>query len=140
MAKYQKIAVAIDFSEQSKKALERGVILAKDYGAALQLIHVVDTVSFGSIAAYDLNYAGKLKTQSLSELETLKHEAKAQGVNIVEVTVEEGSAKAILTQLPDVDLIICGATGYNAMEKMVIGSVAEQVARTAKCDVLIVRL
>ncbi|PKC51638.1 hypothetical protein RhiirA1_483298, partial [Rhizophagus irregularis] len=79
MAKYQKIAVAIDFSEQSKKALERGVILAKDYGAALQLIHVVDTVSF----------------------ETLKHEAKAQGVNIVEVTVEEGSAKAILTQLPD---------------------------------------
>lgn len=140
MVKYQKIAVAIDFSEQSKKALERGVILAKDYDAALQLIHVVDTVSFGSIAAYDLNYAGKLKTQSLSELETLKHEAKAQGVNSVEVTVEEGSAKAILTQLPDVDLIICGATGYNAMEKMVIGSVAEQVARTAKCDVLIVRL
>ncbi|KGR90459.1 universal stress protein UspA [Ureibacillus massiliensis 4400831 = CIP 108448 = CCUG 49529] len=140
MAKYQKIAVAIDFSEQSKKALERGVILAKDYDAALQLIHVVDTVSFGSIAAYDLNYAGKLKTQSLSELETLKLEAKAQGVNSVEVTVEEGSAKAILTQLPDVDLIICGATGYNAMEKMVIGSVAEQVARTAKCDVLIVRL
>ncbi|BDH62464.1 universal stress protein [Lysinibacillus sp. PLM2] len=140
MAKYQKIAVAIDFSEQSKKALERGVNLARDYDATLQLIHVVDTVSFGSIAAYDLKYAEKLKTQSLSEIVKFKQEAEAQGVNRVEVTVEEGSAKSILTQLKDVDLIICGATGYNAIEKMVIGSVAEQVARTAKCDVLIVRL
>jgi len=36
-------------------------------------------------------------------------------------------------------LIIVGATGLNAVERFLIGSVSESVARYSKCDVLIVR-
>ena len=136
---YNKIAVAIDFSEQSKKAFQRAIKVAIENKATLQLVHVIDTKSFGSIAAYDLKYAEKLKAQSISEMENYKNEANTAGVENVEVVVEEGSPKAILTQLPEVDLIISGATGYNAIEKMVIGSVAERIVRLAKYDVLIVR-
>ncbi len=136
---YNKIAVAIDFSEQSKKAFQRAIKVAIENKATLQLVHVIDTKSFGSIAAYDLKYAEKLKAQSISEMENYKNEAKSAGVENVEVVVEEGSPKAILTQLPGVDLIISGATGYNAIEKMVIGSVAERIVRLSKYDVLIVR-
>ncbi|MEL5941041.1 universal stress protein, partial [Tetragenococcus halophilus] len=39
----------------------------------------------------------------------------------------------------DVDLIILGATGLNAVERLFIGSVSEYVTRNASCDVLIVR-
>ena len=46
MANYLKIAVAIDFSEQSLKALDRASQLAKEHNAILQLVNVIDTKSF----------------------------------------------------------------------------------------------
>ena len=135
----KKIAVAIDFSEQSLKAYKRAVKVAIERGATLQLVNVVDTRSFGSVSAYDLKYAEKLKEENLIKIEKLKNEAEAAGVVNVETVVETGSPKVVLTELPDVGLIVCGATGLNQLEKMVIGSVAERIVRLAKCDVLIVR-
>ncbi len=38
-----------------------------------------------------------------------------------------------------IDLIMIGATGLNAVERLLIGSVTEYVTRTAVCDVLVVR-
>lgn len=135
----QKIAVAIDFSELSLKAFQRAVSEAKERKTTLVLVNVVDTMSFGSVTAYDLKYADQLKKENLEKIEKLKQQAEAAGVQNVEVIVETGSPKVVLTQLPDVGLIICGATGLNRVEKMVIGSVAERIVRLAKCDVLIVR-
>lgn len=139
MANYLKIAVAIDFSEQSLKALDRASQLAKEYNAILQLVNVIDTKSFGAVSAYDLKYAEELKKENILKMEKLEKEALQTGVKEVESIVETGSPKGILTQLPQVDLIVCGATGLNRMEKMMLGSVAEKVVRHALCDVLIVR-
>lgn len=139
MASYLKIAVAIDFSEQSLKALDRASQLAKEYNAILQLVNVIDTKSFGAVSAYDLKYAEELKKENILKMEKLEKEALQTGVKEVESIVETGSPKGILTQLPQVDLIVCGATGLNRMEKMMLGSVAEKVVRHALCDVLIVR-
>lgn len=135
---YKNIAVAIDFSEQSKKAFEHAIEVAKKSEATLQLVHVIDTKSFGAIAAYDLKYANELKEKAQEEMAKLVEKVKASGVEKVEVRIEEGSPKEILTSLP-VDLIVCGATGLNRLEKMVLGSVAERVVRSASCDVFIVR-
>ncbi|WNN75071.1 universal stress protein [Lysinibacillus capsici] len=139
MANYLKIAVAIDFSEQSLKALDRASQLAKEHNAILQLVNVIDTKSFGAVSAYDLKYAQELKKENILKMEKLEKEALQTGVKEVESIVETGSPKGILTQLPQVDLIVCGATGLNRMEKMMLGSVAEKVVRHALCDVLIVR-
>lgn len=139
MANYLKIAVAIDFSEQSLKALDRASQLAKEHNAILQLVNVIDTKSFGVVSAYDLKYAEELKKENILKMEKLEKEALQTGVKEVESIVETGSPKGILTQLPQVDLIVCGATGLNRMEKMMLGSVAEKVVRHALCDVLIVR-
>ncbi|KGR88776.1 MULTISPECIES: universal stress protein [Lysinibacillus] len=139
MANYLKIAVAIDFSEQSLKALDRANQLAKEHNAILQLVNVIDTKSFGAVSAYDLKYAEELKKENILKMEKLEKEALQTGVKAVESIVETGSPKGILTQLPQVDLIVCGATGLNRMEKMMLGSVAEKVVRHAHCDVLIVR-
>lgn len=136
---YKKIAVAVDFSNQSMKAFNRAVAIAKDNGATLQLVNVVDTKTFGSVAAYDLKYADQLKEKSKVKMEELKNQAITSGITNVETLVEAGSPKVILTQLPEVNLIVCGATGVNQIEKIVIGSVADRIVRNAQCDVLIVR-
>ena len=39
----------------------------------------------------------------------------------------------------NVDLIVCGATGLNVVERFLIGSVSEAIVRHARCDVVIVR-
>ncbi|WP_155591808.1 universal stress protein [Lysinibacillus cavernae] len=139
MVNYLKIAVAIDFSEQSLKALDRASQLAMQHSAILQLVNVIDTKSFGAVSAYDLKYAEELKKENVLKMEKLEKDALKTGVKEVKSVVETGSPKGILTQLPDVDLIVCGATGLNRMEKMMLGSVAEKVVRYAPCDVLIVR-
>lgn len=136
---YKKIAVAIDFSNQSLEALKKAINLAKENDATLLLVNVVDTKSFGSIAAYDLKYADQLVNENKEKLENLKKEARESGVENVEILIEKGSPKAILTNLPDVSLIVCGATGLSKLEKVVIGSVAERIIRYSKNDVLIVR-
>ena len=139
MMNYKKIAVAIDFSKQSLKALDRAITIAKDNGATLLLVNVVDTKTFGSIAAYDLKYAAQLKVESETELDQLKKQALEQGVPAVETLVAEGSPKEVLTNLPEIGLIICGETGYNQVERLMLGSVAERIVRYSKYDVLIVR-
>lgn len=39
----------------------------------------------------------------------------------------------------EADLIVVGATGLNAVERLLIGSVSEAIIRHATCDVLIAR-
>ncbi|KGR74405.1 universal stress protein [Ureibacillus sinduriensis] len=136
---YEKIAVAIDFSKLSMKAFQRAILVAKDNNASMQLVNVIDTKSFGSVAAYDLEYAERLKEERITKMDELKNEVIAAGVPIVEVTIKEGAPEEILTQLPGVELLICGATGVSNIEKMVIGSVAERIVSLANCDVQLVR-
>ncbi|HWL25411.1 MAG TPA: universal stress protein [Ureibacillus sp.] len=138
MSSYNNIVVAIDFSEQSIKAFRRAINVALENKASLLLVHVIDTQSFG-IGAYNIKFGDKVKAKSILDIENIKNEANAAGVENVEVLVEAGSPIGIITKLPDVDLIICGATGYNSIENVVIGSVAERIVRLAKCDVLVVR-
>lgn len=138
MAIYQKIAVAVDFSEGSKRALKQAIEMAKNFQSTLLIINVVDTKSFGSVAAYDLKYAEELKEKAREELNKMKLNAEQDGVANVEILVEEGAAKTILTNV-EVDLMVCGATGLNKIEKWLLGSVAERIVRYSKCDVLIVR-
>ena len=72
-----------------------------------------------------------------------KEQAEAEGVENVKVVIEYGSPKNIITKelanLVEADLIICGATGLNAVERFLIGSVSEAIVRSAKCDVLVIR-
>ncbi len=137
--RYEKIAVAVDFSPQSLVAFERAVEIAKQHEATLQIISIVDTQSFGAIAAYDIKYGEQIKAERLNEIDKLKVEALEAGVTNVEAKVEVGSPKVLLTEQEDINLIVIGATGLNRVEKMVLGSVSARIVRHAKCDVLVVR-
>lgn len=85
--------MAIDFSEQSLKALDRASHLAMQHNAILQLVNVIDTKSFGAVSAYDLKYAEELKKENVVKMEQLEKEALQTGVKTVESVVEAGSPK-----------------------------------------------
>lgn len=140
---YSNILVAIDGSQEAKWAFEKAVNIAKDNNAKLLLVHVIEEIGFGSFESYELIYTKKVESSIFEMLESYKTNAVNAGVSDVDYLIEYGSPKNMIplgvAKQKNCDLVICGATGLNAVERFFIGSVSENIARFAPCDVLIVR-
>lgn len=140
---YKNIIVAIDGSEASAKAFEKAVQVTKQNDARLILTHVVDSRTFATAEAYDRTLAERAEEYATETLDHFYKKAEAAELTNLARVIEYGSPKVKIAQ--DIaeeyaaDLIICGATGLNAVERFLIGSVSENIVRQAACDVLIVR-
>ncbi|UTR15599.1 universal stress protein [Salipaludibacillus sp. LMS25] len=141
--KYDNILVAVDGSDEAKRAFRKALLLAKDHEAKLLLTHIVDTRTFASVEHYDRTIFSEAETYARDMLEEYKRMAQHEGVNDVTLILDYGSPKVKIAKEVakkyEVDLIVTGATGLNAVERFLIGSVSEHITRHAKCDVLIVR-
>lgn len=143
MATYNNILVAVDGSAEAEFAFNKAVEVAQLNDATLHLVNIIDTRSFAAIEAYDRSIAERAQGFAEEKLGEYKEIASKAGVNTVNTLIEYGSPKTMITK--DVasktvaDLIVCGATGLNAVERFLIGSVSESIVRSAKCDVLVVR-
>jgi nucleotide-binding universal stress UspA family protein len=141
--KYRNILVAIDGSKEAEWAFKKGIEIAKRNQASLVLAHVVDTRTFAMVEAYDRMIAEKADKLATELLEHYQNLAQKAGVEKVSYEIEFGNPKIKipkdLAKKHNIDLIICGATGMNAVERFLIGSVSEHITRYAKCDVLIIR-
>ncbi len=140
---YNQILVAVDGSKESEWAFKKAVAIADRNEATLNLINIIDTRSYASVEAYDRSIAERAQKFAEELLNKYKEEALQAGVTNVNILVEYGSPKTMISK--DIakkltaDLIICGATGLNAVERFLIGSVSENIVRSAKCDVLVIR-
>lgn len=150
--KYKNILVAVDGSGSAEDAFRRAVNIAKGSGGRLVIAHIVDTRAFQSFtspqtetrsqefSSKESSLAYEDSKKRLADYETF---AKEQGLENVEAVVEYGSPRTqISTALPqafDIDLIVLGATGTNAVERLLMGSVSEYIVHHADCDVLVVR-
>lgn len=140
---YKNILIALDGSKLSEEALAKSVQIAKRNNALLFLAHVVDTKSFTIIEPYDSAIYERSEAIAEKMLANYESTVKEAGLLNVERIVKLGSPKAIITEeiIPDknIDLVILGATGQGAVERILMGSVSENVVRNAECDVLVVR-
>ena len=140
---YNNIVVAVDGSKEAEFAFKKAIAVANRNDSTLNLVNIIDTRSFAAIEAYDRSIQERAQEFAEELLEGYKKEAEAAGIKNVNVLIEYGSPKTIITrevsQKVEADLIICGATGLNAVERFLIGSVSENIVRSAKCDVLVVR-
>lgn len=141
--KYSRIVNAVDGSKASEKAFNKAIEIAKRNNATLFLAHVVDTRTFATAEAYDKSLSERAEKYARDLLNEYVENAKEAGVEQVELVIKYGSPKVVIGKeiAPehDADLIIVGATGLNAVERFLIGSVSESVSRYSKCDVLIIR-
>ncbi|QHE53256.1 universal stress protein [Pontibacillus sp. HMF3514] len=140
---YKRIVVAMDGSEASEHAFQKAIDIAKRNDANLYLSHVVDTRAFATVEAYDRTLADRADEYASELLQKCEQQARDAGLTSVQIDIEYGSPKIKIAKevAPkyDADLIICGATGLNAVERFFIGSVSEHITRYASCDVLVVR-
>lgn len=140
---YKNIVVAIDGSEASEKAFNKALDIVKRNNAHMILTHVVDSRTFATAEAYDRTLADHADDYAKDLVDSYVENAKEVGISKISRCIEYGSprvkiAKDIAATF-QADLIICGATGMNAVERFLIGSVSESITRLATCDVLVIR-
>lgn len=141
--KYKHILVAIDGSKEADWAFRKGIEIAKRNNANLLLVHVIDTRSYALIEAYDTVIGDRAEKLAKDMMENYHKQATDAGLSDVQYEIDFGSPKVRIprdiAKKHYVDLIICGATGMNVVERFFIGSVSEHITRYAPCDVLVVR-
>ncbi len=144
---YKKILVPVDGSETSLLGLRHAILLAKDVGAALRLIHVVHDylVADGRHGLAKWSELLKdLREQGRRLLDEAAGIARGQGLEVETECVETpmGSVGAAITQFATqwpADLIVIGTHGRRGIRRLVMGSDAEYIVRTAPVPVLLVR-
>lgn len=145
---YKNILVAIDDSETSRCALAEAKHIAKSSQARLYIAHVVDEVILNmhghamldmggaNAAIANLRRAGQaLLDNALKDAGGIDAEAvllEAQKRRVSETLAEK--AKEL-----DVDLIVIGRHGQRGLATLILGSVAEQLAKISDASVLLVR-
>ncbi|RXK18239.1 universal stress protein [Macrococcus sp. DPC7161] len=143
MLVYKNILIAVDGSSEAEWAFNKAVEVAKRNDATLHVLNVIDTRSFASVEAYDRSISERATEFAETLLNGYKKAAESRGVNHVETLIEYGSPKSIIpkkiAKKLNADLIMCGSSGLNAVERFIIGSVSEAIVRNAECDVLVVR-
>lgn len=143
MTTYKNIIVAIDGSKEAEYAFKEATNIAKENNSTLFLTNIIDLRTFATFNAYDQTIVQKAENYAREMLENYKKEALDAGVEDVNIVIDYGSPKVKiakdLAKKFEADLIVCGATGLNAVERILIGSVSEHIVRYAKCHVLVVR-
>ncbi|MDF7637397.1 universal stress protein [Leuconostocaceae bacterium ESL0958] len=142
-ATYQKILVAVDGSKKAAAALDRAIALAATNDSSLVITAVIDTRAVQNLASFDNEVVDRMTEDTRVTLEGYLNRAKEAGVKTVDYRIDYGSPKTVIARdLPkelQTDLIVIGATGQNAVEQVLVGSVTAYVTRTAPVDVLVVR-
>lgn len=135
--------VAVDGSHEAELAFEKGVNVALRNNSRLTIAHVIDTRALQSVSTFDAEVYEELQADAKKLMDEYAQKAKETGVTDVVTIVEMGNPKTLLaTDIPDeqkVDLIMVGATGLNAFERLLVGSSSEYILRHAKVDLLVVR-
>ncbi|MEX6014640.1 universal stress protein [Mammaliicoccus sciuri] len=143
MLSYKNILIAVDGSTESEWAYNKAVAVAKRNDAKLTIVNVVDSRSYASVEAYDTQIVNKATSFAESLLSGYKEFAENNGVHNVATKLEFGSPKTVIPKKLavdfDVDLIMCGTSGLNAVERFIVVSVSESIVRNSPCDVLVVR-
>jgi nucleotide-binding universal stress UspA family protein len=128
-----------DFSERSNYAFQLACSLARDHGARLLVLHVLQppAVAYGGVITELATEAAK---QTLAE-KLRQIQAPDPNVYMEHQLIEGEPATQILhtAEKHPCDLIVMGTHGRTGLRRALMGSVAEQVVRQAPCPVLTVK-
>jgi universal stress protein A len=143
----RRILVPIDFSPASDRALSYARALSEEFGASLQLLHVIEDrlmtgpwpaeVYLGELPKLREDLVKEAERRMQASLESLT----TGGIQATGEVLIGGPSHVIIDQatVGDVDLIVMGTHGRTGITHLLIGSVAERVIRHAPCPVFVVR-
>ncbi len=147
MQEIKVVVTPVDFSDNARMIADSAAYVAGKFGAELHLVFVaqnfedysgffVPPVNLPNLTK-DLLESAQQKMEEFAE--SCREKAAAAGVPALRSRVLTGDvAEEILNYAKEVrgNLIVMGTHGYKGLERIMFGSVADQVVKTACCPVL----
>lgn len=119
---WKRICCAVDFSESSRAALRVAIDLCRRLGADLTVLHVED------------GEPARERPDAWADV------ARREGLQ-ADVAAATGDPKVAIAEWADshgVDAILMGGTGTTGRARVIVGSVAENTVRRARCPVMVI--
>ena len=138
---FEKVLIASDGSERNQPAVREAVEIARACGSVLHVVYVIDESAFTSAPTDVLPEDLYLNMQEEGEKAVGQVKQMAEGVQ-VETRVLSGKPARVITDFATrngVDLIVVGSLGKTGLSRLLLGSTAEAIIRTAGCGVLVVK-
>lgn len=147
---FKRIITPVDGSESSKRSAKKAIYLAKKMDVELITLYVVHV----PISAYvgppysPVIYADdteikeirkKMKKEGAIVLEEIEEMASKVGLTITKKVLEGSPDEEIIRISKKDDLIVMGAKGISAIDRIFLGSVSEKVLHNASSSVMVVR-
>ena len=138
---FEKILIATDGSDRNKTAIQEGLRIGRGCGSPVFAVYVTDLSALESASANVAIRDTWTVIQREAEDSLARIRTMADGVNLETVILEGKPAAEIVRFAGEkgIDLIVIGTQGKRGLERLLLGSVAEQVIRTAPCKVLVVK-
>jgi nucleotide-binding universal stress UspA family protein len=143
---FQRIVIGLDGSKVSETALHMGVELARRLDVPLHLVRVADlaVVHWGAsqaAAAYaELSEEMvREKEKAARYLETVEQPLRDEGLRVTTEVRSGLAARQLADAAGPGDLLVVASHGRHGLERLLLGSVAEEVAERSRASVLIAR-
>ena len=131
MLTVRRILFAFDFSAGSTQAFPQAVFLAQTHGAELHIVHVATDDADGEFPLATEDMAGWVTGDvTLDELAIVQEQRTGS---------TPGNELRSYVKAEEIDLVVMGTHGRSGTDRLLFGSVAEEVVREVPCPVLTVR-
>ena len=141
---YRKVLVPMDFSDDSRRAGEHGLAIARACGAPAGLLTVIEEAfPYPELFAWDHpneEFYKAMRQRALAHMQDVV-DAAGEGVSVERIVVRGRPRHEIVAVAADwgADLIVLGSHGHGPLRQALLGSVATGVAADAACAVEIIR-
>lgn len=145
---YSRLLVPLDGSPTSLLALDHARVLARLSDATVVLLHIIEptrhSTGFERPKVYIENIRPRFMAAGQALLDEAANGLRRDGLTVETVLLESGTERVSeqIVRQADAgacDLIILGTHGRRGVDRLLLGSDAEQVARTAPVPVMLVR-
>jgi nucleotide-binding universal stress UspA family protein len=134
----QNVLIALDFSEVSDAALAYARELARRFSARLHALHVMEN-DFLRPTAIDPRELDAAAWRQLNDRLTDEDRRALHALPVIRRSDSPANEIVEYANRQHVDLIVMGTHGRRGIAHLLVGSVAEQVVRSAPCPVVTVR-
>ncbi|WP_049985289.1 universal stress protein [Halobellus rufus] len=138
---YETILVPVDGSAPSDAAAEHAITLARDAGATLSVLSVVDVHALEAAKLDAEELVERYEAEAEKHAAAVAERAREAGVDVETAVVRDAPYRAILDRIGAVgaELVVMGSHGRRGLERYLLGSTTERVLRLSPVPVLVLR-
>ena len=135
MKAINRVVIPVDTTDLSKVAAEQGAYFAKLLNVEVSIISVNDSRQYMLSKMLE----EKIEREKLTAIDEVRKITEEQGVITTTKLAAGAPATEIVKFVKDDDLIVMASKGRKGFNKFFLGSVSEEVLKTAPCNVMVIK-